>query len=53
LDQDYIKNRIKSELAGALWGKNESTNIRLVYDNQVKQALKHFNEASAFIESIN
>ncbi len=53
LDQDYIKNRIKSELAGALWGKNESTNVRLVYDNQVKQALKHFNEASAFIESIN
>ena len=53
LDQEYIKNRIKSELAGAIWGKNESTNIRLIYDNQVKEALKHFNEANAFIESIN
>ena len=53
LDQEYIKNRIKSELAGSIWGKNESTNIRLIYDNQVKEALKHFNEANAFIESIN
>ena len=52
-DGDYIKNRIKSELAGSIWGKNESTNIRLIYDNQVNEALKHFNEASAFIESIN
>ena len=53
VDKDFIKNRIKSELAGALWGKNESTNIRLIYDNQVIEALKHFNEASAFIESLN
>jgi len=52
-DKSYIQNRIKSELAGAIWGKNESTNIRLSYDNQVKEALKHFNEADAFIESIN
>ena len=46
-------NRIKSELAGSIWGKNENTNIRLRFDNQVIEALKHFNEADAFIKSIN
>jgi hypothetical protein len=36
-----------------LWGKDESANIRLLLDNQVIEALKHFNEADAFIESLN
>ena len=49
----YISNRIKSELAGSIWGKNESTNLRLLMDNQVIEALKHFNEADAFIKSID
>jgi carboxyl-terminal processing protease len=49
----YIKNRIKSELAGSIWGKNESTNLRLIMDSQVIESLKHFNEADAFIKSIN
>jgi hypothetical protein len=49
----FIHNRIKSELAGSLWGKDEGTNIRLLLDNQVIEALKHFNEADAFIESLN
>ena len=53
VDVDYIKNQIKSELAGSIWGKNESANIRLLMDNQVIQALKHFNEADAFVKSIN
>ena len=48
-----LKNRIKSELAGSIWGKNENTNIRLRFDNQVIEALKHFNEADAFIQSSN
>ena len=52
-DSDYIQNRLKSELAGAIWGKNESANIRLQFDNQIIEALKHFNEADAFIKSIN
>ena len=52
-DSAYIQNRLKSELAGAIWGKNESTNIRLQFDNQVVGALKHFNEADAFVESID
>ena len=53
LDSGYIQNRLKSELAGAIWGKNESANIRLRFDNQIIEALKHFNEADAFIKSIN
>ena len=52
-DSKFLKNRIKSELAGSVWGKNESTNIRLGFDNQVIEALKHFNEADAFIQSTN
>jgi carboxyl-terminal processing protease len=49
----FIHNRIKSGLAGSLWGKDEGANIRLLLDNQVIEALKHFNEADAFIESLN
>ena len=52
-DTEFLKNRIKSELAGSIWGKNENTNIRLRFDNQVVEALKHFNEADAFIQSSN
>ena len=52
-DSEFLKNRIKSELAGSIWGKNENTNIRLLFDNQVNEALKHFNEADAFIQSTN
>ena len=33
--------------------ENENTNIRLSFDNQVIEALKHFNEADAFIQSSN
>ena len=52
-DSDFIKNRIKSELAGSIWGKNENTNIRLLFDNQILKALTHFNEADAFIDTLN
>ena len=52
-DSEFLKNRIKSELAGSVWGKNENTNIRLRFDNQVVEALKHFNEADVFIQSSN
>ena len=48
-DQSFIYNRIKSEIAGTIWGKNESTSIRLSLDNQVSEALKYFNEADAFL----
>jgi len=48
-DQSFIYNRIKSEIAGTIWGKDESTSIRLFFDNQVSEALKYFNEADAFL----
>ena len=28
-DLEFLKNRIKSEFVGSIWGKNENTNIRL------------------------
>ncbi len=52
-DSEFLKNRIKSELAGSIWGKNENTNIRLLFDNQVIEAIKYFGEADAFIKSLN
>lgn len=48
-DKPFIYNRIKSEIAGTIWGKDESTSIRLSLDNQVSEALKYFNEANAFL----
>ena len=48
-DQSFIYNRIKSEIAGTIWGKDESTSIRLSLDNQVSEAVKYFNEADAFL----
>ena len=50
LDDNYIRNTIKSEIAGSIWGKDEAANIRLQLDNQVIEALKHFNEADAFLD---
>ncbi len=48
-DKDFIYNRIKSEIAGTVWGKDEATSIRLDQDNQISEALKYFNEADAFL----
>ena len=50
---DFIENQLKSEMAGLIWGKNESANIRLQIDNQIIEAIKHFDEADAFVKSIN
>ena len=49
LDESFIHNRIKSEIAGTIWGKDESASIRLAVDNQVSEAIKYFNEANAFL----
>ena len=48
-DKDFLYNRIKSEIAGTIWGKDEATSIRLDHDNQISEALKYFNEADAFL----
>jgi carboxyl-terminal processing protease len=53
LNSGFIHNRIKSEIADAIWGKDEGANIRLKLDNQIIEALKYFNEANAFIKSLN
>ncbi|MBL51401.1 MAG: peptidase [Candidatus Marinimicrobia bacterium] len=50
---NFIHNRIKGEIAGSIWGKDEAANIRLQTDYQVLQTLKHFNEAGAFLHSFN
>jgi carboxyl-terminal processing protease len=52
-NSNFIDNRIKSEIAGTIWGKDEAANIRLQLDNQVIESMKHFNEANAFLESLN
>jgi carboxyl-terminal processing protease len=52
-NSNFIDNRIKSQIAGAIWGKDEAANIRLQLDNQIIETLKHFNEADAFLESSN
>ena len=48
-----LVNRIKSEIAENIWGKNEGANIRLKVDNQGIEALKHFHEANAFLKALN
>ena len=37
LDLEFINNQIKGEIAGATWGKDKSTNIKLRMDNQVQE----------------
>jgi hypothetical protein len=53
VNTDFIYNRIKGEIAGAVWGKNEAANIRLQMDNQLIESIKHFNEADVFLKSLN
>ena len=48
-NKNYIMNHLKAEFAGILWGNNETWGIRRRTDNQVIEALKYFEEASAFI----
>ena len=48
-DSNYLKIMLKSEVAGAKWGRNELWGVRVVADNQVINALKHFDEAEKFL----
>ncbi len=45
----YLETMIKSEIAGAKWGRDELWGIRITADNQVMNAIKHFNKANAFL----
>ncbi len=48
-DKDYLLNYLKSQVAGSVWSRNELFIIRLSYDNQVTESIKHFEEAAGFI----
>ena len=48
-DSNYLKIMLKSEVAGAKWGRNELWGVRVVADNQVINALKYFDEAEKFL----
>ena len=50
-DRSFLTNRIKSEIAGFIWGKDEAAGIRLATDNQISEALNYFDEADAFLGS--
>ena len=46
---DYIQNRILSNLASSIWGKEFLYKKLLEVDDQAKEALKHFDEARKLI----
>ena len=48
-ETEILTLRIKAEIASVIWGRNEATGIRLKEDNQVQEGIKHFDEASVFI----
>ncbi len=48
-NEAYLMTILKSEIAGAKWGRDELWGIRIDADNQIMDALKHFNEADAFL----
>ena len=52
-DKEYIKIMMKAELAGQRWGRDELWGVRIMADNQILGALKHFNEADAFLVQSN
>jgi carboxyl-terminal processing protease len=52
-DKEYLENILKSEIAGVKWGRDELWGVRVKVDSQVLGALKHFNEANAFLVKTN
>ena len=49
IDTLFIKNMMKSEIAGAKWGKDMQWSIRLMQDNQIIEALQYFEQAEEFL----
>lgn len=52
-DKAYLSIILKSEIAGAKWGKDERWGVRIQSDNQILTALKYFKEAGAFLNKKN
>ncbi|MFH1852956.1 MAG: S41 family peptidase [Candidatus Neomarinimicrobiota bacterium] len=48
-DKVYFKNLLKAEIAGAHWGRDEEFGVRRLLDNQVVEALNHFDQAGSFL----
>ena len=48
---DYIQNRILSEAASSIWGKEYLFKKLLEEDKQAQEALQHFEEARELIRS--
>ena len=42
---DYLENRILADIASSIWGKEYMFKQLLLQDNQVQEAIKHFNKA--------
>ena len=47
---DYIQNRILSNVASSIWGKEFLFKKLLEVDEQAQEALKHFDEARKLLE---
>ena len=47
---DYIQNRILSNVASSIWGKEFLFKKLLEADEQAQEALKHFEEARELLE---
>ena len=50
LNWDFINNRIQSEIAANLWGKDYRYYIILHIDKQFQTALNNFDLAKSFLE---
>ena len=50
VDWDFINNRIQSEIAANLWGKDYRYYMRLKMDQQFQTALDNFDLAKSFVE---
>ena len=49
-DWDYIENRIKAQIANAIWGKSAMYKVNLYMDEVAMEGLRQFPSAQLLIE---
>ena len=49
-DWDYIENRIKAQIANAVWDKSAMYKVNLYMDTVVIEALQQFSSARLLVE---
>ena len=49
IDSEYLKSRLKAEIARQLWGMDKFYRMILENDNQFKKLLKYFPEADKLL----